>query len=388
MGVYKRTAAFALAGALLILISGFAGDSFAIVMFVLVNLLLAALYIADFLVTPSMKNFEAERELDVKLSLSAENEVRITVKNRSGKAVLVNVLDDVPEYFEFEDISRSGVMIPGHGYYVFTYKLTPLKRGEFKFPAIHVKIRGILGFCTKQRRFKTDTSYKVYPNMKDLSRYNMSSLSKNMFMAGVKRIRTVSNGGEFNSLREYNPEDPYNLINWSATSRRNELIVNTYTPERNQYIYVMLDSSRVMNSEIERIKKLDYSINACFLLADYCIKGGDNIGLTVFDSSVNRFVNAGKGGAQMDLLAQSLYNVESSETSANYDAVFKTFNASVKRRSLVFIFTELFNADEAARFAASVKKHMGRHLVYTITINNPCKRLWPMRSRRTTTAFI
>lgn len=381
MGVDKRAAGYAAAGGLLILIAGLADNSLAVLMCVLVNIVLLALYVTDFLVTPAAADLSCERSLDIKLSLSAENEVRITVWNRGSRAVSVRVHDDVPEHFIFEDVSRKKVKIPAKGYYVFTYKLTPLKRGEFRFPAVHVKLYGILGLCTKQRRFSTeDVSYKVYPNMKDLSRYNLASLSKNMFASGVKRVRTVSNGGEFNSLREYTQEDPYNLINWAATSRRNELIVNTYTPERNQYVYVMLDSSRVMNSEIERIKKLDYSINACFLLADYCIKGGDNIGLTVFDHLVERYVAAGKGEAQMDLLAQSLYNVESVETSANYDNAFLTFNAAVKRRSLVFVFTELFNADEAARFAASVKKYMGKHLVYTITINNPAHRALMERS--------
>lgn len=383
MGVDKRAAGYAAAGGLLILLAGLADGGLAVLMCVLVNALLVALYITDLLVTPSASDFSCERTLDVRLSLSAENEVSITVRNRGKRSVSVRVHDDVPEFFLFDDVSREKAKIPAGGYHVFTYRLTPLKRGEYCFPAIHLRLYGILGLCTRQRRFRTDgISYKVYPNMKDLSRYGLASLSKNMFSSGIKRVRTVSNGGEFSSLREYTQEDPYNLINWTATSRRNELIVNTYTPERNQYVYVMLDASRVMNSEINRIKKLDYAINACFLLADYCIKGGDNIGLTVFDHRVERYVPAGKGGAQMDLLAQSLYNVESAETSANYDRAFLAFNGAVKRRSLVFIFTELFNADEAARFAASVKKYMGKHLVYTVTIRSPEQRKLAERAER------
>ena len=371
MGVNKLAAVYAAVGAVLILISGFASETLAALMFVLVNFLLLVLFAADYIITPSLKHFSAERVLDVNLSLSAENTVEIIVRNNSDKAVTVRVRDDVPEHFLSSDVSAHRVKISAKGYHTFTYTVTPLKRGAYFFPAIHLKVYGLLGLCTKQKKFVTDTNYRVYPNMKDITKYRLNSVNKNMFLSGIKRLRTVANGGEFNSLREYTSEDPYNIINWNATSTRGELIVNTYTPEKNQHVYVMMDSSRVMNSEIDYIKKLDYSINACFLLADYCIRGGDNIGLTVFDRTVQRFVHAGKGQAQMDVLARSLYDVECSETSANYDNAFIAFNSAVKRRSLVFIFTELFNADEAARFAASVKKHMGKHLVFTITINNP-----------------
>ena len=248
MGVNKLAAVYAAAGAVLILISGFASETLGVLMFVLVNFLLLALFAADYIITPSLKNFTAERVLDVNLSLSAENTVEIIVRNNSGKAVTVRIKDDVPEHFLSSDVSGQRVKIPAKSYHTFTYTVTPLKRGAFLFPAIHVKLYGLLGFCTKQKKFVTDTNYRVYPNMKDITKYRLNSVNKNMFLSGIKRIRTVSNGGEFNSLREYTSEDLSNVINWKATSRRGELIVNTYTTEKNQHVYVMMDSSRVMNS--------------------------------------------------------------------------------------------------------------------------------------------
>ena len=101
-----------------------------------------------------------------------------------------------------------------------------------------------------------------------------------MFLHGIKKTRRNVQGGEFDSLREYVQSDTYNIINWAATARRHELIVNTYVPEKNQYIFIMIDSSRVMNSEYKNIKKLDYAINSAFLWL-ITAHGGDNVGLMV-----------------------------------------------------------------------------------------------------------
>ncbi|MBP5781610.1 MAG: DUF58 domain-containing protein, partial [Clostridia bacterium] len=84
--------------------------------------------------------------------------------------------------------------------------------------------------------------------MRDLTDYSISALSASLFSLGLKRIRANSDGGEFSSLREYFPGDNYRYINWAATARSGDLKVNTYVPERNQYIYVLLDSSRVMST--------------------------------------------------------------------------------------------------------------------------------------------
>jgi len=346
------------------------GDIPAILFFAVSIVVLAILLVLDIIKTPKPNKITVFREMEVKLSLNADHIVAITVLNHSDKRLYVEVRDDIPEHFEFETINEEG-FVSGHYQRTFSYRLKPLKRGEFIFPAINYRYKGVLGFITRQGKDATPATYKVYPNMKDISKYSLSALSKNIFLSGIKKIRTATTGGEFDSLRAYNEGDSEKTVNWKATARKNELIVNTYVPERNQYIYVLLDASRVMNSVYNNIKMIDYGINASFLLADHCIRGGDNIGLIAFDSEVRRVVKPGKGAAQFSLLAEELYNVEENENSANYDEAFSKLSAMQKRRSLVFIFTELFNAEETERFAKAVKNRLKGHLVYSITMKDP-----------------
>jgi len=368
MPIGKNFYIAAFAGVLIVLLAGIAGAAEAV--FYLYNIILVSLWAFDMYYTPKPRMLEISRHLETKLSLAAENQVKILVRNTSDHPLKVYVTDDVPFHFK-HDLPMKPQLISPHSTAEFVYNITPLKRGEFTFDKIHVRYPGLLGFCRKKISISTAEKYKVYPNMKALSQYNISSLNKNLFIQGLRKIRTTSSTGEFESLREYNTSDDFRKINWKATARKNSLIVNTYQPEKNQHIFIFIDSSRVMNTEINNIKKLDYAINSAFLLTDYIIKGGDNVGLLVFDHRVRRYLKPGKGPAQFDLMAENLYNIEAPECSASYEEAIDFFNTKQKRRSLIFIFTELFNADEALRFAKAVRARLSKHLVFAITIKDP-----------------
>lgn len=368
MRVTKRFILFSIIGGLLVLLTGFISFILSILLFAILNIVLTLLLVIDFSSSPKKEDFTLSRQLDVKMSIASNNIARIIVYNNSIHPIDAYVTDTIPEHFK-HNLPSKRKLIPAKGRAIFDYDLYPEKRGEYLFDNIYLRFKGIYGFLEKQYAYSVKEYYKVYPNMKALGEYSINSLSRNMFMQGIKRVRRHVQSGDFNSLREYTKEDPYNTINWAASARRNELIVNTYEPEKNQYIYIMVDSSRLMNSEYNHIKKLDYAINSGFLLADYCIKGGDNIGLMVFDNEVRRFIKSKKN--TFDLIASNLYDIESSEYSANYEKAIKHFVKEQGRRSLVFIFTDLFNFDEALRFSDAIKNHMSKHLVYTITIKDP-----------------
>ena len=371
MGVTKRLALLLAACAGIILVAGLAGGKFyAILACVLVNVIAAALVIYDLIATPGPKNIIPDRELEEKMSLGHTHTANIVVRNTSDVPLRIEVRDDVPYYFVRGKEPGPKEIAP-HTEESFSYELRPVKRGQYSFPCINVRYPGVLGLIRRTAKYPDGRTYRVYPNMRDLTDYGISALSASLFSMGLKRIRANSDGGEFSSLREYVPGDNYRFINWAATARSGDIMVNTYVPERNQYIYVLLDSSRVMNTVYNDMLILDYGINAAFLLADYCIRGGDNIGMELFSANVPHFIKADKGPAQFELLADKLYGVQNDENAADYDNAMAVFASNVKRRSLVFVFTQLFNEEEAIRFVKAVKTHMGRHLLCAITIGDP-----------------
>ncbi|MCX7708813.1 MAG: DUF58 domain-containing protein [Clostridia bacterium] len=338
--------------------------------FIVYNIILFLLLIQDYIITPKPKELEITRVCEEKFSLGAENEVRISVRNTSSRLLKLDIKDEIPSYFREVKPALRLQAVPYESS-VTSYFVMPEKRGEYTFGNVHVKYNGVLGLCSKSGKFDLTKNYKVYPNIKDLRKYTLSALKKSQLLMGVKKVKSFGIGNEFESLREYSEGDDYRKINWSATARADKLIVNTYEPEKNQQVFILLDASRVMNSEINYIKKLDYSINSAFLLADFALKKGDNVGLLVFDNTVKRFVKPRKGMAQFQLIAENLYNVEENFVTADYNNALVYLNQNHKRRSLLCIFTELFNAEEALHLASALKSVARQHIPLIITVTDP-----------------
>jgi len=378
----KTFAGLVMLGIVPLVVSTFFGMHF--YMFIVYNALLLMLLIVDINISPSTKTIEVSRECDLKLSMASENIIKIKIRNNSGRLIVLEAVDEIPSYMEIKDRTVKIDALP-HASSEGEYIVVPQKRGEFTFGSIHVRYRGVLKLCMKYAKFDTEEKYKVYPNLNDLKKFSFASLKKNLLMHGNKRQKTYGVGTEFESLREYAEGDDYRKVNWMATARSNKLIMNTYEPERNQQVYIFLDSSRVMNSEINYIKKLDYAINSAFLLAEIAGQKGDNIGLVVFDSEVKRFVKAGKGMVHFHNLAENLYNVQENFVTADYNNALLYLNRYQKRRSLLCIFTDLFNSDEAFELVKALKSIGKHHIPLVITIKDT--RVYDMAEREVEEGF-
>lgn len=364
----RRFISLILLGVIPILIGSIFGAAFHV--FVLYNAVLFMLLAVDLALTPRPRFLTAERICEEKLSLGADNEVRLRVRNNSRYPLHLQLMDDIPPLFSVSGLPV-GIRVGPHDEADGSFRVAPRKRGEFAFGTVVCRYAGVLKLCTKQVRFKLEKSCKVYPNLKDLRRFSLAVINKSRLLQGNRRSRDFGLGTEFESLREYNDGDDYRKINWPATARRGKLIVNNFEPEKNQQVVILLDSSRVMNSEIEYVKKLDYAINSAFVLADFVIRKGDNAGLLVFDSEVRRFVKPGKGTGHFQLMAENLYNVEENVVTADYENALTYLSGQQKRRSLLCLFTELYNKEEALRLAAALKSIARNHVPLVITIRDP-----------------
>lgn len=363
----KFFAFMAAIGVIPVLIGSFIGLGFYI--FISYNILLLILLTVDLVISPRKRHFEAERLCEEKFSLGADNEIAVKIRNNSRFIVSMTIKDEVPAFFEIRE-HEFKIAVPPHSDHSGKYHVIPQKRGCFTFGTVSCRYSGVMKLCSRTVSFNLAKDYKVYPNLKDLGRYSLAVLRKSQLSAGDKKAKAYSMGTEFESLREYCKGDDYRKINWLATARANKLIVNSYEPEKNQQVIIMLDSSRVMNSEINYIKKLDYAINSSFLLADIATKKGDNTGLMVFDSDIRRFIKPGKGPYQFQLIADSLYNIEENLVTADYKGALAYLDEHQMRRSLLCIFTELFNKDEALELISALKGIARRHIPLVITIKD------------------
>ncbi|SKC47145.1 Uncharacterized conserved protein, DUF58 family, contains vWF domain [Maledivibacter halophilus] len=333
------------AGVVIVAASYFVGLH--LMVFILYNLTCFTVLILDYFLSPSDKEFKIERIGDTKLSIYESEKMRFEIYNITGKKIYLEIKDEFPDfYFESHEKIMKGCIMP-HSNKVFEYEVIPKKRGAYKFGNIHVRYKSNLKLCMKQFKLPLEREYKVYPNLKDLRKYRLAVYNSKYYKTGQKPFKLLGKGSEFESLREYVFGDEYRRINWKATAKENKPIVNQYEPEKNQHVYMMIDTGRPMSFSVRGYKKLDLAINTALLLSDIVNQNGDKSGLMIFNTEVENLIMPGKGYSHRSGLMEALYHIEHTKDTSNYEEAFYYFKRKERRRSLIFLFTDFETSEEA-----------------------------------------
>jgi len=253
---------------------------------------------------------------------------------------------------------------------VLRYIVRPTKRGAFLFPKVYGYVISGLGLCRLYFERDLPREYKVYPNLRDLSRYRLITQNKRLLPQGGRVIRLRGIGTEFESLREYVDGDDYRRINWMATARDNKIIVNQYQIEKNQPIFTLIDAGRPMSYSVKGYKKLDYAINAALILSDIINQQGDNSGLMVFDTAVHACILPGKGDVHRNRLMEALYHIQDTKSTSDYEGAFIELLNRQKRQGLAFLFTDFESPEQALELAANIQALKKRLTPFIILMEN------------------
>ena len=369
MSVTKNFVLLVALGAVVTFLAWRFGGSY-VAMFIFWNALIGGLYIVDAIITPGKKSFRVRREESDTLYFQTENEIEFFVKNTSRHALSIQAKDERVRHFVLTEQWPPTRWVTPREEVLFSYEVVPTKRGSFAFRRIYLRYAGLFGFCVKYARFTCPIEYKVYPNVRDLSKYRLMLQKNRLLPQGEKHIKNYGMGYEFESLRPYVDGDDYRKINWSATARENKPIVNKYQIERNQPVYILVDIGRPMSYSVGGYKKLDYAINAALILADIVNQSDDKAGLMVFDSEVRSHIAPGQGAAHRNQLMETLYHVSDNRSQADYGGAFRALCNKQKRRSLVFIFTDFELPEEAAELITHMMHLKKRHLPIIVFMRN------------------
>jgi len=339
------------------------------IIFLFWNLLLLGLLCLDAWLTPAPKHLIVRQEHENKLYFKDTNCIIFYVKNTFRQGLEVEAKGEALRHFTVTGTDLKHFVEPGQEQ-KFSYTVIPTKRGSFSSGKIYLRYAGLLGLCRKYVAVPCGVNYRVYPNVRDLSKYRLMLQKSRLLPKGDKSLRQYGTGAEFESLRQYVEGDDYRKINWRATARENKLMVNQYQIERDQPVYIMLDIGRPMSYVVNGYKKLDYAINAALVLSDIVNQQGDKVGLLVFDSKVQANISPGQGAAHRNALMETLYHVSDNRQTADYECAFNVLCQRQKRRSLVFIFTDFEIFEEAEDLIAHIKILKRRHLPIVVFMEN------------------
>ncbi len=340
---------------------------------ILYYLFLAALVAADALLTPTSRtltvSLEVVRDVDEKLSLGADNLVQVRVHNGTGHSLALEIRDTPPEamgndlnglplYFE----------IPARSRHIATYHVRPTARGDYDFGDIYLRMRGRLGMIHRLHHVPAATSVKVYPNLQDVERYNLLARRGRLQEAGIRKARLQGVGREFESLRDYQPDDELRRIDWKATARRGSLVSRQYEVERAQTVMLVMDVGRTMLAEVDGIQKIDYAINAALMLAHVATDSDDNVGLLVFADTLQTYLPPRKGRAQVHAILEALHNTHATLVESDYLLALSHLRSRFRKRALMVCFTDLWDPDSSRSTIEELASLQPRHVVATVTV--------------------
>ncbi|MBK7701307.1 MAG: DUF58 domain-containing protein [Saprospiraceae bacterium] len=223
---------------------------------------------------------------------------------------------------------------------------------------------------------------KVYPSVIQMHKVEFLISNKTAHNSGIRKIRSLGDDDEFEHLRSYVPGNNIKHINWKATSRRNELMVNQYQDTRSQNIYMLIDKSRCMEMPFDQMALLDYAINACLVFTKVILKKYDKPGIITFNNKVDHSLAPHSSLAQLSRINEVLYNQNTDFLESNFDVLYMHIRNNINKRSVLFLFTNFENHAELNRNLAYLKLISKSHLLIVVSfINDELQRMIKSGSR-------
>ena len=187
-----------------------------------------------------------------------------------------------------------------------------------------------------------------------------------------KRLkRQRGHGREFESLREYREGDEFRDICWSVTARRGKLITKVHQIERSQTVWLVLDAGRLLRARVDRLTKLDYTVNAALSLAQVAFYSGDRVALFAYGRKPQQRVGLGRSVPHLRALMESMAQVHAEAFEADHLLAAEQLMSMQSRRSLIVWLTDLAETAATPEVIECAAKMATRHLVLLGIIGQP-----------------
>jgi uncharacterized protein (DUF58 family) len=311
---------------------------------------------------------KAARTLAPRFSIGDENPVALSINNSYSFRVQLLLIDELPAQFQDRNFQLHTTI----GYKsakTINYSLRPLSRGEFHFGHLICYTSSPLGLLRRRFLATDPATIKVYPSYQQLRKYQLLAISGSP-LTGVKKIRRLGHSLEFEKIKDYVQGDDVRTINWKATARSGNVMVNTFTDARQQQIYCLIDKGRNMKMPFEGMTLLDHSINAALALLNVALLKQDKAGLITFSNKVGDIIAADRRKDQLSRILDTLYKQQTEFKESDYEAVWSRIHRGITQRSLILLFTNFETYSSLERQLPFLKKIAQRHLACVIFFEN------------------
>ncbi|RYJ41845.1 DUF58 domain-containing protein [Flavobacterium beibuense] len=323
----------------------------------------------DFLMLFTNQKFSASRNTPEKFSNGDENPVTVSITSGYTFPVSAKVIDEIPLQFQIRNFEIKRNLSTGKED-IFEYSLRPVERGEYHFGKLNVFVTSPLKLACRRFSFDEGQMVPTYPSFIQLRKYDLMAFSNTLMQYGLKKIRRIGHTMEFEQIKEYVSGDDIRTINWKATAKKNQLMVNQFQDEKSQNVYMVIDKGRVMKMPFEGLSLLDYAINATLVLSNVILKKQDKAGMFTFSKKVENRVASERRNSQMQKIMENLYNVGTDFFESDFSTLYGDIKKNINHRSLIMLYTNFETMDGLKRQLPYLKGIAKNHLLVVVFFEN------------------
>jgi len=247
-------------------------------------------------------------------------------------------------------------------------ELVALRRGRVTLPAATVRVAGPLRLATWDHTAGEQQELLVFPDLPAARRLALAVRTGRFRDSGHQSRGPLGLGTEFESIRDYEPDDDIRQVNWPATARLGRAMSNQYRVEQDRDVICVLDCGRLMAAPLPGgATRLDAALDAATAVGLVADELGDRCGTLAFDAAVLRRLAPRRRGG--DALVRALFDIQPSALDSDYELAFRSVASS--KRALVIVFTDLIEEVAARSLVRAVPVLARRHEVVVAGVVDP-----------------
>lgn len=336
---------------------------------ILTYILLALFFIDVYLLYGTKEAIFAKREVPQKLSNSDYNTLEIKFSSKYAFKTEIELIDELPIQFQKRDFLHKTTVEKGTSQ-TFQYAVRPVDRGEYIFGNLNVYASSPLKIAKRRFTFEKDRMAPVYPSIIQMQQYDFLAVSNRLTEVGLKKIRRIGHTQEFEQIKEYVSGDDFRTINWKATAKKRQLMVNQYQDEKSQPIFSLIDTGRVMKMPFNGLKLVDYAINSTLAFSNVALKRNDKTGMLTFSKKVANFVPAVQKITHLNTILETLYNINTNFSESDFGHLYTHLKRKVTHRSLLLLYTNFEHISALKRQLPYLLAMSKQHVLVVIFFEN------------------
>ncbi|WP_457591348.1 DUF58 domain-containing protein [Geoglobus sp.] len=185
----------------------------------------------------------------------------------------------------------SGGFVPGVRRFTISYSGKVRKRGKINFGEISCTSEDVFLLKSREWKLNLDLMTEVRVRVRKVRKVKTRRVKTRESLPDVDISKIGVPGTDFREIRHYRPGDPIKFINWKATARRGEVLVNEFEVEGKRTVWFVVNTSE---HEFAEEEYLENALSVTASLCHYFIRRGHKVALTLTGSGRTVYPDVGR----------------------------------------------------------------------------------------------